>query len=166
MSQTFEMDTTEIINILTREKDIEINVLLKSERFFRCQLKSNGLNLKLEFINDVQYHFGDFNGFELFSKVDNVFNILSNKVTAIIDRDEPKDFADILFIWKKYSPDWKQIFQSAMSKAAGVFPPLFAEKIANFDLDSLSNIKWIENQDIEKIKMDREKLIINILGMI
>ncbi|MFH2004008.1 MAG: nucleotidyl transferase AbiEii/AbiGii toxin family protein [Bacteroidota bacterium] len=165
MSPTFDNDLSEIINVLLKEQEFEFEVLIKSEKYFRSQLHYEDISIKMEFINDVPYHFGELKTFELFSKVDNIYNILSNKITAIIDRDEPKDFVDILYIWKNYSPDWKEIFKSATSKAAGIFPPIVAEKILNFNLDYLDNIKWIKTPEMEIIKYDREKIGKDIIGV-
>ncbi len=69
----------------------------------------------------MPFHFGAFEVSEIFNHVDNPLNILSNKVTAILGRDEAKDFADIFSIaayLKKI--DWKLIFVSASSKSAGI----------------------------------------------
>ncbi len=165
MKPKFSSDISEIINRLANHKRTDLTIIAKSENFYRCQLQHGDIILKIEFINDVPFHHGDFNNFDLFSRVDNVNNILSNKITAIIDRDEPKDFVDILYIWKKYSPDWKEIFGSANSKAAGIFPPIVAEKILNYNLDYLNEIKWVKRPILETISHDRKKMCKDIIGI-
>ncbi len=49
--------------------------------------------------------------------IDNIENILSNKLTAVIGRDNPKDIFDIYLISVYYSFDWKEILSSAHKKA-------------------------------------------------
>lgn len=98
-------------------------VVKKEDRFARFIIEKDKIELKLEFINDVPFYLGVIKSFDLFSRVDNILNILSNKITAISDRDEPKDFADIFFIFNNSKIDWELIFSSAASKAAGIFPP-------------------------------------------
>ena len=98
--------------------------------------------LKVDFVNDVSYHYGDFMNFSIYSKVDNVLNILSNKLSALIGRDDPKDVVDIWVIAKNTKVDWKQIFKDVHSKAAGIYPLLVAEKFDTYPMELLGTIKW------------------------
>ena len=48
---------------------------------------------------------------------DTPVNILSNKLTAIVGRDEPKDIFDIIHLSLNYSFNWLDIFEHAKQKA-------------------------------------------------
>lgn len=149
---------------LNRFYDIEIQ--RSGERFQRLMLQSDEVILKLEFINDVPFHFGGFESCEFFSRVDNPLNILSNKITAIMDRDEAKDFADIFSIVEYVKKiDWKSIFVSAASKSAGIFAPLAAEKLSNFDFNRFKQIKWASGYDYEKLKIIQMETVGAIVGL-
>jgi hypothetical protein len=50
--------------------------------------------LKIEFVNDIAYRCGVPNIYQ-YGFIDKPLNILTNKLTAIVGRDEPKDVFDI-----------------------------------------------------------------------
>jgi predicted nucleotidyltransferase component of viral defense system len=164
----------EVLNI-QKELDAHffVEVQRAGDRFRRLTLSSKDgsekdqkVFLKIEFINDVPFHFGDIETTELYSKVDNPLNILSNKITAIMDRDEPKDFADLFAIAEYLKEiDWRTIFVSAASKSAGIFAPLAAEKIARFDFNRLDQIKWVSQYDWKHLIDVRQDIVRTIVGL-
>ncbi len=123
--------------------------------------------LKIEFVNDVPFHLGQpqqIPGFP-FATIDNLQNILANKITALRDRNEIKDLVDIREIALQTHPDWKMIFSAADSKSAGIFPPQIAEKMENFDLASLERINWITQPDPIQFSKDIQHIIADILSL-
>ena len=106
------------------------------------------LVLKIDFINDVPFHFGNFERFDFFGKVDNWRNILSNKLCAL-SRMEPKDYADILFIAQKYSFNWEDLIQEARKKDLWVEPVKISKMIKEFPAKLLNPIKWIIPPDLK-----------------
>ncbi len=48
--------------------------------------------------------------------IDNIENILSNKITAVMGRDHEKDIFDIYLIEKYYKINWNEIINSAQEK--------------------------------------------------
>lgn len=119
----------------------------------------------MEFVNDVPFYLGSGNSFKLFSKVDNPLNILANKITDVRDREEPKDFADILLINNSFEVDWELIFTASQSKAAGIFPPEIAERLDAFDIGKLEILNWIKTPDFAELEKFKNKLLNNILGI-
>ena len=89
--------------------------------------------------------------------------ILSDKIIDFKNRDEAKDIIDIREIANSIKPDWKLIFEAADSKAAGVFPPVIAEKMDEFNLDLLDDIKWIKKPDKTIFARDIQKIIKDML---
>lgn len=51
--------------------------------------------VKVDFVNDVAFRYGNVEKKILFSRVDTIENILSNKISAVMSRDEAKDVVDI-----------------------------------------------------------------------
>lgn len=151
-------------------ENFNIAVIKKDVRFARFFIETDELKLKLEFINDVPFYLGELKSFRLFKRVDNVLNILSNKITALPDREEPKDVADILLIYDNQlnagALDWELIFSSSQSKAAGIFPPLIAERIEKFNIENLSILNWVESPDYDKLEKVKNKLVKDILGIL
>ncbi|MDO8609817.1 MAG: nucleotidyl transferase AbiEii/AbiGii toxin family protein, partial [bacterium] len=85
-------------------KNFKVEVIIKTESYI--SIKVNKI-LKIDLVNDVQYRYGELEEKKIFSKVDNVKNILSNKLSALISRDEAKDVVDIWVIAKNSKIDWK-----------------------------------------------------------
>lgn len=163
-SVTFREEINNIQTELNRNFDIEIQ--RTSERFHRISLSSGELTLKLKFINDVPFHFGELRTSTIFNPIDNPMNILSNKITAVMDRDETKDFADIFAIagyMKKI--DWRAIFVSAASKSAGIFAPTVAERLANFEFERLNQMKWYKNFKWEDLKIQQPEVVKSIISI-
>lgn len=102
--------------------------------------------LKVDFVNDVSFHSGSLMSLPLFFQVDNIHNILSNKLSALISRDEPKDVVDIWIIAKNQVTDWPTIFRDTNSKATGIFPPDIARRLSEFPPELLNVIKWLPDQ--------------------
>lgn len=87
-----------------------------------------------------------------FGLIDSKENILTNKITAAIDRIMPKDIVDIYFLLKD-GVSLKQALINIHSKAAGIAPLYVAKIIAEFDYSLLdTEIKWAEPVDLRIIK--------------
>lgn len=99
---------------LALQKDFEVESQVESKNFVRLRINDT---LQVDFVNDNAPRFKDVivtgNGII----IDNVENILSNKLTAVIGRDNPKDIFDIYLVCKFYSFSWSEILSSAHQKA-------------------------------------------------
>ncbi len=139
-------------------------ILSRGKSFYSIVLEDK---LKIDFVNDVSYHYGEFNTFPIFSKVDNALNILSNKISALIGRDDPKDVVDIWVIAKNAKIDWKKIFKNVSSKAAGIYPLLVAEKLDTFPIELLETIKWrIDSKPVSStLSSEIQKIISEITSL-
>ena len=76
-------------------------------------------------------------------------NILSNKLTAIIGRDEPKDIFDIIHLSLSFSFNWLDVFELTKQKA--VINEIDVEqRLVSFPIQWLENVNWLNNRlDIE-----------------
>ena len=73
---------------------------------------------------------------------DTPVNILSNKLTAIVGRDEPKDIFDIIHLSLNFSFNWVDIFNQAKQKA--VINELdVGQRLASFPVEWLENVNWL-----------------------
>jgi predicted nucleotidyltransferase component of viral defense system len=84
-----------IIQTLVHQGSWKIRVDQKEERFVRLGVVAPDLVLKVEMVNDVPARVGAVLVHPVLGRLDTTRNILANKVTALLDREEPKDFADI-----------------------------------------------------------------------
>jgi predicted nucleotidyltransferase component of viral defense system len=115
------------------------------EEFARFIIKGKKIWLKVEFVNDVAFRYSKPILFKQIL-VDNVRNILSNKISAIIGRDEAKDIFDIICISKNYNFNWYDVFMDAKAKSA-LNEIDVLRRIDEFP------VEWLK--DIEKIDFNR-----------
>lgn len=136
---SFKKSTENIIKMISETYECE--VALTADTFVRIFITSNDTILKVEFIDDVSYHFGSFEQTPLFYKTDNWRNILSNKISAL-SRMAAKDVSDILFIAMNFSFNWKEIINEAKKKDMWVDEIAVSQYFNNFDVKTLDSIKW------------------------
>lgn len=134
----------------------------RSENFFQLFILKEDVELKIDLVNDVASHYGDFINNHVLGKVDSLRNILSNKLSAIF-RYEPKDVVDIWIICKNLKCNLREIIDEAKSKEAGVDPVAIYEILSSFPLDKLSIINWIEKPETEIFKKEIMQIAEDIL---
>jgi len=125
----------------------------KSINYLGLYLVHETIELKVDFVNDVAPHYGDFTYDPILGRIDSLRNILSNKFSAIY-RFEPKDIVDIWVICKNYKCNFEEILNEAKNKEAGVDPVSIFEILTTFPLDKLDLIKWRDKPDQEEFKRD------------
>lgn len=121
-------------NAIIAEKDYTQIIIVK-------QIAENRYPLKIDLINDIAVRFGKVIIDANLGRVDNVLNILSNKLTALY-RYEPKDVADIWIISKNTAFTWNKIFKDAKEKELGLDVIKLSEIIKTFPVDYIDSIKW------------------------
>jgi len=146
----FKNQCNRVITFL-KKSNWECDVTSTSDSFVRVFLEDGPLSMKIDFVNDVPFHYGKLEDFSIYSKIDNWRNILSNKISAL-GRMEAKDIADVLFIALKYSFEWEEIILEAKEKDLWVDPLQICKIIKEFPLEFLTNIKWITDIDMDKMK--------------
>lgn len=148
--------------IISLKNKFKVKVVIRSESYISLMI--NNL-LKVDFVNDVNYKYGRLERQKIYSKVDNLENILSNKLSALISRDEAKDVVDILMISQKIEIDWKKIFSDVNSKAVGIFPLDVSKRLVDFPVEMIGRIKWVEGMrpDVKTFKKNINLLCDSIL---
>ncbi len=125
----------------------QLELTLQSETFCRMMLDVEGIILKLDFVNDVAFHVGDFWGNEHYFRLDNPTNILSNKISAL-QRNAAKDISDILYLSFTHDFNWMQIIEDAQKKDTWVNEIEVATGLNQFDINTLETVKWTSKQDL------------------
>lgn len=120
------------------------DVLMKEERFVRLNLVQKDVSLKIEMINDVPARVGDVQIHSILGRLDSAENILANKVTALLDREEPKDLADIWGFCCQKNLSLQSAITDAQSKAAGVFPADLGRVLCSVQTADWESIRWIQ----------------------
>lgn len=93
-----------------------------------------------------------------FGLIDTPLNILTNKLSALIGRDEPKDVFDIYALSKHYAFNWLEVFEETKNKA--IINELDVEKrITSFPTSIFKSVDWhIHPIDIETVSKDIKKI--------
>ena len=112
-------------------------------------IDSNGL--KIDFVNDIDVHFGEIQETEVYYRTDSLRNILSNKYTALY-RLSVKDVVDICEIAKNCSFNWKEIIKEANEKEGGIDLKEVVQIFNSYSEKDLLGVKWIKTPNIKDIK--------------
>jgi hypothetical protein len=144
------------------KSSIIVSIEKKAEDFVRIHCSEKETELKIDFVNDIPYRSGKTESFDLFPRIDGWWNILSNKIKAL-DRREPKDIADILFLCKGYSFDWEKVFQEAMQKTTYIDPLDISVILKEFPKEYFSRIRWIKDVSLDDAYADIQVIAKDIL---
>ena len=154
----FGLWSERVIHAFTKESHNKLEVLLKDERFTRLILEEADIKLRIELVNDVPSHIGTISLHKTLGRLDSAENIFANKITALMDRQEPKDLADIWAFCRKLNLSLNKAITDAHSKAAGIFPADLARILCSVSQNDWEAIKWIEPPDCEKFLYDLRKI--------
>jgi hypothetical protein len=147
-----------IVQILSRSAGWRTEVLLRQERFFRLTLSSEAALLKIELVNDVPSRVGEPWLHPTLGWLDTADNILANKVSALIDREEPKDLADIWGFCCRKGLSLNNAITGAQGKAAGIFPADLARLLCTATTADWQLIRWIVAPEPECFVADLRRL--------
>lgn len=135
-----------------------VHVEVDAKDFVRYMIDGT---LQVDFVNDHVPRYRSPRFLENGYIIDTVENILSNKITAVMGRDNPKDVFDIYLIAQFYPIDWKEILESAHDKAVfsddeliarlKAFPPSLFQKITLIDETFLDRFDEEFSEIIDRI---------------
>lgn len=154
----FGLWTERLIYTLSYSEAWEISVLLKEERFTRMEIAAGDIMMKLECVNFVPARLGEVIDHPTLGLLDSPENILANKITALIDREEPKDLADVWGFCCCRHLSLQAALEGARSKAAGIFPADLARVLCSASREDWELIRWIEPPAVDQFLEDLVKL--------
>lgn len=144
-----------------KEADFDFSKTVDGKDFVRFVVSEYGQPLQIDFVNDRVGRIGlpaQKDGY----LIDTIDNILSNKITAVLGRDEPKDIFDIYMIASFESVDWTKILRFARQKVVfqkedllyrlDTFPKTLLKRIKLVDGSFLDAFDEKYPQIIEQIK--------------
>jgi len=161
----FELWRDRCLDALQRraaEAGLRLEIVLRETRFGRAFLHGP-LPLKLEFVNDVPFRVGEPWDHPTLGRLDTRENILANKITALLDRQEPKDLADIYWLCCRAGLDLAAAIEQDGGKAAGVFPPLVAKALEAGLREGIPNVRWRQRPDEADFRGGLERLVAALL---
>jgi len=135
---------------------------VEAHDYFQIHVHVGEVSLKIDMVNDVSAHEGDIFEHLSLGRLDNVINMLSNKLSALY-RYEGKDVVDILEICRCTEFNWNDIIAQARKKEAGLEPSIASEIIKNIPDENLRSIKWIAEPDYAAMRSDLEQIAWDVL---
>ena len=147
-----------VIHGLAQQSRWRSEVSLQEERFVRLALFEGETVLKIELINDVPAHVGRIRQHPVLGRLDSPENILANKVTALIDREESKDLADIWGFCCSMNLSLAGALVGARGKAAGIFPVDLARILLSATRADWEQIRWVDAPAAEQFVADLQAL--------
>ena len=144
-----------------KQESLTIEIETISDHFFRVYAKEKETSLKIDFVNEAVFHWGQLNHFPIFPYVDNEMNILSNKITCV-SRYEVKDMADIWVLAKHLSFSWREVIDIA-NKKSPVDPVEVSKIIKTLPREELKIIKWALDVNIAEVYSDLQTIAEDIL---
>jgi predicted nucleotidyltransferase component of viral defense system len=127
-----------------------LDISIRQDSFVRAFVKEAGVDVKIEFVNDVKYRVGFPVQTQSGIKVDHWQNILANKITAL-SRIAAKDFVDILFLATRNPFSWEEMIGHARAKDAWIDEINVSQSLFAFDIAALSSVAFPEHFDRSKI---------------
>lgn len=157
----FETESDRAIDLLHQHFE-SITVDNRQLHFRRLFVSHGTIILKLDFVNDVAYHFNGFEKTKIYYRTDNPLNILSNKIAAL-NRQAAKDIADIICICRKYSFSWPDMIGHAAQKDNWVNEVDVLTAIKTFDQEKLiADVAWSQPPDSSAINHEIKKICFDI----
>ncbi len=121
-------------------EEFSLTAEVESKDFIRLEVEEL---LQLDFVNDRVPRYKDVVLLENGYIIDNIENILSNKLTAVMGRDNPKDIFDIYLICTFYTFDWREILEASLMKAVFNHEELIV-RLKSFPQSLLKSINVID----------------------
>jgi hypothetical protein len=132
---------TELNRKIKGQFEVNMQQSLFADDFTRFFITEDDHFLKIELVNDIEYYAGKPTPYK-YGFIDTPLNILSNKLTALVGRDEPKDIFDIIHISTNYSFNWMDVFYHAKQKAT-INELDVEQRLASFPVEWLENVNWL-----------------------
>lgn len=117
--------------------------------------------LQVDFVNEYAPRVNEPRVLESGIVIDTIPNILANKLTAVIGRDNPKDIFDIYLISKYNNFSWNDIICSAQKKCQFATEDLIA-RLETFPFDLLKMLRLSDSSFLDLFDEEYPQLVNNI----
>jgi hypothetical protein len=147
-----------IIDALLHRGDWQATPTMRQQYFARVMLTQNDVDLKIEMVNDVASHVGEIRVHPVLGRIDSPENILANKLTALIGREEPRDLADVWGLCTHLGLSIHDAIEGAISKATGIYPLDLARRLCTATHKDWQQVLWIDPPDVDRYLADLNRL--------
>lgn len=159
----FGLWSARIIEALLAQPTWQVIVMLREARSVRLTVARSDVTLKIELINDVPAHTGVIRQDPQVGRLDSAENILANKISAVVDREEPKDLADIWGFCCQMGLSLLDAIDNAGSKAAGIFVLDIARILSTVTIADWQLVRWIDPPSSDQFVADLRTLGLSLI---
>lgn len=131
-------DAVRLIVPHIESRHLRVQIAVDARDFKRLVIQDQTMNLKVDLVAERVPRVG-LPVYVGTAYVDTVRNILSNKVSAVLSRDEPRDIADVLQICRNRAFSWVTVLDDAQRKQKFEAEDL-AYRIASFPPTALNTV--------------------------
>lgn len=149
---------------------IDQDMFIRGDHYTRIVVIEDDIPLRIDLVNDTAPYFGTYESGELFPRIDNLRNILSNKLTALY-RLEIKDTVDLWAICKRLPFDWGELLDEATQKEMGIDAATIADIIKSVPEHLFDELRWKNRpervtffHDVRRLADDLLHVRMNSLG--
>lgn len=138
--------------------------------YVRIEVAEGDISLTIDFVNGIVYRLGKPERREGFT-VDTLSNIFTNKISAIIGRDELKDIVDVREICRSCLFKWDRVIEVSQEKESSVDGEYIDYRLStlidylNRQAGFLDTINWIRKPDTSSFISDLEKIRREIISL-
>ena len=137
------------------QQNHHVDIEVDSKNFIRFRIDKI---LQVDFVNDTASRYKDVVAKENGYIIDTIENILSNKLTAVIGRDNPKDIFDIYLICRFYDFEWGEILKAAHKKASFMHEDLIV-RLKSFPTSLLETIRTADEKFLDNFEKEFPAII-------
>jgi len=159
----FTLWADRLVQRLVADAAWRVEVLLREERFVRANVRAGEVDLKIEMVNDVPSRAGAVRDDPVLGRLDSPENILANKLTALVDREEPKDLADVWGFCCHMGLSIERALGDAHGKAAGLFAPDLARALLACSESDWQLVRWQTPPNVATYLTDLRRLAEHLL---
>lgn len=156
--QRFVLWADRLITSVAGRPEWDVSVVLRDPRFVRFLVSTAGLGLRIELVNDVPSRVGQVSIHPVLGRLDTAENILANKLSALADREEPKDLADVWGFCTRMGLSLAKALEGAQGKSAGLFPVDLARRLLSATSSDWELVRWIEAPPVDQFVRDLQRL--------
>ncbi len=147
-----------IVDMLLRQDDLQTIVVMRQQYFVRLLVAEGDVTLKVEMINDVPSRVGEVRSHPQLGRIDSPENILANKLTALINREEPRDLADVWGLCIRLGLSIREAVEGAAGKAVGIYPPELARRLCTATVRDWEQVMWLDPPSMDAYLADLVRL--------
>lgn len=138
-------------------------VIVREPRFVRLGLVRGDSRLDVELSSDAFAHVGEVTVHPSLGRLDSAENILADVITALTDRVEPEELADLWGFCCARRLPMARVLEATRAKSAGIFPVDLARIVSGATRADWALVRWTKGPPADVFVEDLRRLAEELL---